>query len=191
MAGVGTLMQITAVDQDRNLFHVTDLMPELLVEQILQTPWLSLDYTLEEGNRELRKRINNNQLSWINGWHESIKSQWDHIAEQTGCEHLKYLDTGFWIDMAAYTCPLHTDGELPGAMQLYWVGSSPDIGTTWYQYKDPDRIRHAFEFVTNTGYIMINTPDSLGYRKLQWHGMLSPVPDNSFRVSSYSWLVAK
>ena len=57
MAGVGTLMQITAVDQDQNLFHVTDLMPKSLVEQILQTPWLSLDYTLEEGNRELRKRL--------------------------------------------------------------------------------------------------------------------------------------
>ena len=191
MAGTGTLMQITAVDQDRNLFRVTDLMPESLVEQILQTPWLSLDYTLEEGNRELRKRIDNNQLSWISSWHESIKSQWDRIAEQTGCEHLKYLDTGFWIDMATYTCPLHTDGELPGAMQLYWIGSSTDIGTTWYHYKDPDHIRHAFEFVTNTGYIMINTPDSSGYRKLQWHGMLTPVPANSFRVSSYSWLIAK
>jgi hypothetical protein len=99
--------------------------------------------------------------------------------------------TGFWIDMPTYTCPIHTDGELPGAIQMYWIGASQDLGTTWYYYKDQHSVRHSFKFEPNTGYIMINNPDPDGYRKLQWHGMLTPVPDNSFRVSSYSWLVNK
>jgi hypothetical protein len=189
-------MQITPVDQDHNLFAVTDLIPQSLVDKILQTPWLSLTYHMEPSNRNLRRRVHNNQLSWIDEWHKCIDWAWDSIVSQTGCDHLEYFNldgsaTGFWIDMPTYTCPMHTDGELPGAIQMYWLGPSEDLGTTWYHYKDQNAVRHSFKFRPNTGYIMINQPNSDGYRKLQWHGMLQPVPDNSFRVSSYSWLANK
>jgi hypothetical protein len=185
-------MQITPVDQDHNLFEISNLIPQPLVDKVLQTPWIDLTYSLEDGNRELRRRIHNDQLPWINEWHDCIRKQWDNIVQQTGCDHLTYSDTGFWIDEATYTCPIHTDGELPGAIQLYWVGESKDTGTTWYRYRGhPDKIRHSCKFITNTGYMMINKPEPNGYRKLQWHGMLTPVPDNSIRVSSYSWLTIK
>ena len=187
-------MQITPVDRDHNLFAITDLIPQEIVEKITQTPWLSLKYQLEEGNRNLRRRIFNDQLSWINEWHDCIMQAWTAIEKETKCVHLECQNTdstGFWIDMPTYTCPMHTDGELPGAIQMYWISSCQDLGTTWYHYKDPNMIRHSFEFKPNTGYIMINQPNRDGYRKLQWHGMLTPVPDNSFRVSSYSWLANK
>ena len=196
MARAGILMQITPVDQDNNLFAVTDLMPQSLVDKITQTPWLRLTYNIEPSNRDLRRRVHNSQLSWIDEWHKCIDRVWDNIVSQTGCNHLDYFNldgsaTGFWIDMPTYTCPMHTDGELPGAIQMYWIGPSEDLGTTWYHYNDQHTTRHSFKFKPNTGYIMINQPDATGYRKLQWHGMLTPVPDNSFRVSSYSWLANK
>jgi hypothetical protein len=189
-------MQITPVDHDSNLFAVTEMISQSLVDKILQTPWLSLTYHVEPSNRDLRRRVHNSQLSWINEWHECIDQAWETIVAHTGCDHLEYFNldgsaTGFWIDMPTYTCPMHTDGELPGAIQMYWIGPNEDLGTTWYHYKDADRVRHSFKFKPNTGYIMINRPDLTGYRKLQWHGMLTPVPDNSFRVSSYSWLANK
>jgi hypothetical protein len=184
-------MQITPVDQDNNLFAVTDLIPQSLVDKITQTPWLALEYTLEEGNINLRRRVLDNQLPWVNEWNDCMTQAWYTIERKTDCSHLTYAGSGFWIDMPTYTCPLHTDGELSGSIQMYWVGNTLDIGTTWYHYKDPDKIRHAFKFVPNTGYIMINNLEFSGYRKLQWHGMLTPVPDNSFRVSSYSWLAKK
>lgn len=191
MAGASFPMQITPVDQDGNLFAVSEMIPQSLVDQILQTPWLDLQFSLEEGNRNLRRRIDDNELPWIREWHDCVSDLWHTLQQSTGCKHLKYIDTGFWVDMPTYTCPLHTDGELPGSMQMYWVGSTSDIGTTWYHYKDPDKIRHRFEFIVNTGYLMINQPEANGYRKLQWHGMLTPVPENSFRVTSYSWLTDK
>ena len=196
MARTGIPMQITPVDQDNNLFEIINLVPQSLVEKITQTPWLSLLYHMEPSNRDLRRRVNNNQLSWIDEWHECIDQAWPDIVKATGYDHLEYLNldgsaTGFWIDMPSYTCPMHTDGELPGAIQMYWISPSQDLGTTWYHYKDSNTIRHSFEFKPNTGYIMINQLNPNGYRKLQWHGMLTPVPDNSFRVSSYSWLSNK
>jgi hypothetical protein len=45
--------------------------------------------------------------------------------------------------------------------------------------------------VPNTGYIMINQPDETGYRKLLWHAMLTEVPEDSFRLTSYSWMTPK
>ena len=196
MARTGIPMQVTPVDQDNNLFEIVNLVPQSLVNKITQTPWMSLQYKLEEGNRGLRKRVHNNQLPWIDEFHACVDQAWETIVTHTGCDHLEYFNldgsaTGFWIDESDYTCPIHTDGELPGSIQMYWVGASTDLGTTWYQHKDHNAIRHQFEFKPNTGYIMINKPESNGYRKLQWHGMLTPVPDNSFRVSSYSWLANK
>ena len=192
MARTGIPMQITAVDQEHNLFAIIDLVPQSLVDKILETDWLSLEHTLTEGNRLLRRQVQNNQLPWIDEWHDCMRQSWQSIVEQTTCNHLNYADTGFWIDMPTYTCPIHTDGELPGSIQMYWIGADTNIGTTWYHHKNQlDQTRHVFKFIPNTGYIMINQPEPNGYRKLQWHGMLTPVPDNSFRVSSYSWLTNK
>ena len=197
MARISIPMQIAPIDQDNNLFEIINLIPQSLVEKITQTPWLNLEYTLEDGHKKLRRRINKDrQLPWIDEFHACIDQAWETIVKHTGCDHLEYLNldgsaTGFWIDMPTYTCSIHTDGELPGAIQMYWIGASEDLGTTWYHYNDPITIRHSFEFKPNTGYIMINQQNPNGYRKLQWHGMLTPVPDNSFRVSSYSWLTNK
>jgi hypothetical protein len=82
---------------------------------------------------------------------------------------------------------MHTVGEMPGAMQMTWLGNS-NLGTTFYHYKNPSTVRHQFTVAPNTGYIMINRPQTNGYRKLQWHAMLNPVPNNQYRVSSYSWI---
>jgi hypothetical protein len=80
---------------------------------------------------------------------------------------------------------MHTDGEMPGSMQLNWIGTG-DLGTAFYWYKDPAAIRYQTTFEPNTGYIMINSSDDTGYRPLMWHAMLNPVPANSFRLTSYS-----
>jgi hypothetical protein len=35
---------------------------------------------------------------------------------------------------------------------------------------------------------MINRANQNGYRNLLWHGMLEPVPRNTFRLTSYTWI---
>jgi hypothetical protein len=78
---------------------------------------------------------------------------------------------------------------MPGAIQITWTGHN--LGTAFYHYNNPAALRYQVEAVPNAGYLIINNADSTGYRKLQWHGMLTPVPANSLRVSSYSWLTTK
>ena len=79
MARTGIPMQITAVDQDHNLFAIIDLVPQSLVDKILETDWLSLEHTLTEGNRLLRRQVQNNQLPWIDEWHDCMRQSWQSI----------------------------------------------------------------------------------------------------------------
>jgi len=190
MAGTGTLMQITAVDQDHNLFRVTDVFPHSLVQQILATDWAILPWQRQEGQESwARRRIDNRSLVWHQTWDQCCEELWPKIGAALGKHIDRYQGTAWWVDEPGFVCDMHTDGEMPGAMQMTWIGH--DLGTAFYHYKDTAAVRHQFAVEPNTGYIMINNADPMGYRKLQWHGMLTPVPADSLRVSSYSWITTK
>jgi hypothetical protein len=178
-------MQITAVDQDRNLFHVTGGFPQDLVQKVLETDWANLPWRPQGGHRK-RRLVENLSLEWNQEWHQYCEELWPKIGTAVNRSVSQYTGTAWWIDEPGFTCNIHTDGEMPGAIQMTWIGEN--LGTTFYHYKDPKQIRHQFTAESNAGYLMINNPDSTGYRRLQWHGMLTPVPANSIRVSSYSWL---
>jgi len=187
MAGVGVPMQVTPVDQDNNLFAITDVFPQPLVDQIISTDWATLPWQRQEG-QELwsRRRIDNAALSWGHEWDQICQQLWPIIGHAIGYKVQNYQGTAWWMDEPGFTCSMHTDGEMPGAMQMTWIGAV-NLGTAFYHYKRPDALRHQFEVLPNTGYVMINRPTD-GYRKLQWHAMLNPVPADQFRLSSYSWI---
>jgi hypothetical protein len=182
-------MKITPVDQESNLYHVENLMPESLVEKILATPWLDLPWSVQPGQQALRRRkINNDSIPWLLEWDLACHSVLPDIARAIGHRLDNYTGTAWWLDEPGFVCPLHTDGEIPGAIQLFWIGARIDLGTTFYWYKDRASKRYQFPMQLNTGYVMINKPNQDGYRNLLWHGMLEPVPRNTFRLTSYSWI---
>ena len=187
MARTGIPMQITPVDQDHNLFAVTDVFPQTLVDQIISTDWLALSWQRQEG-QELwsRRRIDNAALAWGHEWDQICQQLWPVLGQAIGYKMANYQGTAWWVDEPGFTCAMHTDGEMPGAMQMTWIGDV-NLGTAFYHYKRPDALRHQFKVLPNTGYVMINRPSD-GYRKLQWHAMLNPVPADQFRLSSYSWI---
>jgi len=181
-------MQITPVDQDNNLFYISDVFPQSLVDQIISTDWMSLPWQRQEGQESwARRRIENQALTWNSEWDSYCEQLWPKIADSIGFKVLGYQGTAWWVDEPEFICTMHTDGEMPGAMQMTWIGNK-NLGTAFYYYKNLDSLRHQFVVNPNTGYIMINRPQLNGYRKLQWHAMLNPVPNNQFRVSSYSWI---
>lgn len=186
MAGVGIFMQVTAVDQDCNLFLIEDIFPQALVDQILSTPWLDLPWQRQEG-QELwhRRRIIDSSLPWLSQWNQCCQDLWPNISKFIGYDMTQYQGTAWWVDEPGFTCSMHTDGEMPGAMQITWVGDS-NLGTEFYHFKNKNHLRYKFTPKANQGYIMINRPDHTGFRKLQWHAMLVPV--QQYRVSSYSWI---
>ena len=190
MARTGIPMQITAVDSEHNLFCVQDVFSSELVDQILATPWMDIAWQEHiPGQFRPRRKIQNSALPWIKEWDAACEKLWPTLETILKTKLLVYHGTAWWLDEPNYINELHTDGNLPGAMQLFWVGALPTLGTAFYHYKRPDCIRHQFIMAPNSGYIMLNPADSNGFKKLLWHGMLTPVPKNTFRLTSYTCLI--
>jgi len=178
-------MNIQPVDSTNNLFSIVDVVPDDLVKQIVNTDWMSLDYTrglLQE--TWPRRRITDSAIPWLDQWETHLRSVWDQIIHSIQSDppvqYLGYGSTAWWVDEPGFDCAMHTDGELPGTMQLYWIGDD-DQGTGFYHSNNVKDLRHQFEFVPNRGYIAVRDP--------QWHAMLKTVRPGQFRVSSYSWIV--
>lgn len=185
-------MQITPVDRAHDLFAIIDLVPQSLVDKILETDWLNMPWQRQEGQESWpRRRIDNRALLWISEWDQYLEQHIADIEQGIGRKLNGYQGTAWWLDEPGFTCAMHTDGELPGAMQLTWIGADSRLGTAFYHYKNDETLRYQFPMQPNSGYIMINTLDSCGTRHLQWHAMLTPVPINTFRLCSYSWLSEK
>lgn len=188
MARIGQTMQITPVDNENNLFKVENAFPQELVDKVMQTPWLDLEWDRQEGQESWpRRRIRENSIPWINEWHTYLIQKWQEISKTIGVKTQYYYGTAFWLDEPGFVCSMHTDGELPSSLHLTWFGS----GTTFYWYNDPDTVRYQVPSQPNAGYIMVNQLDEHGYRRLLWHAMPTPVPENSFRLTTYSWIIPK
>lgn len=181
-------MQVTAVDQENNLFRVEHAVTSSLADKVLATNWLALPWERQQG-QELwaRKRVVDSAIPWINEWHACLEQAWPGLEQQLGIAIQPYQGTAFWIDEPGFTCSMHTDGEMPGSLHLTWQGPS----TTFYWYKDPSSVRYQVPSQPNSGYAMINQANHIGYRPLLWHAMLDPVPANSLRLTSYSWITPR
>jgi hypothetical protein len=186
-------MNIRPIDEHNNLFFIENLFPQNIVDAILKTDWLSLKWCRQEGQESwiFRKKIETENLPWIQAWDEHLIATLPTIENLIGKKFTGYQGTGWWLDEPGFLCPIHTDGEMPGALHLTWIGANDSLGTTFYHYKNEKFVRHKFQFISNSGYIMINTADKVAYRHLQWHGMLSTIPKNSYRLTSYTWLAEK
>jgi hypothetical protein len=174
-------MTITPVDKQYNLFLIEDIYPQDLIDQISQVDYMKYDWELQEG-----------QLDWprrkLLPHHDSILFELDKhlntvrfdIADSMNGHFPEYdCWSSFWLDYPPYTCKMHTDGDLPTAMQIYLLDSAePEHGTVFY---NPDEtIRYIFPYKVNTGYLMINGPD-------QYHGVPTVLPEGQLRLSSYTY----
>jgi len=182
-------MQITPVDEYHNLFEVRDIMSPALVEKVLSTAWLDLPWVRQEGQEQwLRRRILNDSIPWANEWTDHINIMWTKVSAAIGRKLELSYGTTWWLDEPGFTCGMHTDGELQGAMQMVWIAAHENLGTCFYHNKNGTPVRKQFLSVPNTGYIMVNFPRPNGYTHLHWHAMLNRVPTGSFRLSSYTLL---
>lgn len=177
-------MIIEPIDSERRLFAIRDILSLDLVEQLQQLDWLDLPFGSQPGQETWPRRLlePNPTLTKIT---EQLYNHIQELGNACGVE-FKYPSTGWWLDEPGFTVSIHTDGHLPCSMQIFWVMPTEQHGTVFYNSKVPKDIRFAPKGIPNTGYIMLNLPDSNGAQPLHWHGMLNPVPKDTFRVCSYT-----
>jgi hypothetical protein len=174
-------MKITAVDTQKNLFVVEDFYPAELLDRFLATDHLLTAHKKEAMQNDWpRRRLVKEPDSIYELFDNYVKSRTEEIGKIIGIS-LMGSDTGFWLDEPGFCMNSHVD-IVQVAMQVYLNHNDPLLGTVFY---NPDcSVRHKPNYKINTGYIMINNPN-------QFHGMGVPVPKDTYRISSYSWLHPK
>lgn len=178
------MSRIQPIDEDGRLWSVEDLLPSEELADILSTPWHDLAWSPSGGQESWPRR----QVNWNDPTAQRlgqyINAQLPAINHALGTEF--QLSGGhFWIDQPGFCVPLHTDGHVPNAMQLYWTVPGADWGTGFYSYKSTNSLLYQYQSRPNTGYIMLNHLAADGSQPLLWHAMLNPVPLGTIRVTSY------
>lgn len=87
------------------------------------------------------------------------------ISEAIG-HQVDFQHCNMWEDGTEYIIPPHVDNDsIRVAIQVYLNDADEDCGTSIYSSQNTEIYK--FPFISNTGYIMHNTPTS-------WHGMMTP-----------------
>lgn len=179
-------MNIYPVDETKRLFRVENILPEYLYSRLLgKVAWQDIPYGKQPGQESWPRRLLNSDMGILAEVNETIMTLKDEIGKCCGVS-FNYASTGWWYDEPGFTVSIHTDGELPSSMQIFWVMPTDRHGTKFYTHRDGKEVRYAPPALSNTGYIMLNKPNQDGSQPLHWHGMLVPVPQNTFRVCSYT-----
>jgi hypothetical protein len=176
-------MTIQPYDQVNDLFLITDFYPQDLLDQFILTDHLLAPYKKEDWQAEYpRRRLIHEPDSVYQAIDDYTKSQLLKVANAIGLE-LMACDTGFWLDEAGFYMAPHLDNDgVKVSMQIYLNNNDPKLGTVFYN--QDKTVRYRPEYKVNTGYLMINNPHQL-------HGMGVPVPQGTYRISSYTWFYPK
>jgi hypothetical protein len=179
-------MKITPIADSDRLFSIENILPDNLVQQMLNLEWMKLPWERQPGQEHWpRRKIITTSCLQLVQYTEIIDSQITQIAEKIN-QPLGIGHTTWWLDEPGFHVPIHMDNVgLQSAMQMFWIAPGPDYGTAFYHSNNQKDIWNKFKFQANTGYIMVNQPkERVGDRP--WHGMLNTLPDNTYRVTSYT-----
>jgi len=173
-------MTITAIDAKHDLFLVENLFPDDLLAKLSSVSLLDLPYKKETWQEEYSRRRLQSNIVFLE-LENFIKSNLQYINDYTGMQATTCA-TGFWLDEPGFTMNSHVDNSnVYASMQIYLLGiNSPG---TRFNNKTGSK-RYCFNFIPNTGYLMINNPD-------QYHEVAGTVPDFTYRLCSYTWFFPK
>jgi len=181
-------MIIEPVDNIPDLFRVENVLPDELIERINQLPWLDHPWEEQDMQADWKRRkllpYVGSPLSEVDTYFNSRFLTYVESVTKVVFEYKKAWSS-FWLDYEGFSCSIHEDGAEREynplmAMQIYLTDSDYELGTVFYNDAQGTKIRYAFPYKRNTGYLMLNHPG-------HWHGMLNEVPAGHLRLSSYTY----
>jgi hypothetical protein len=180
-------MRLTPIDSDQHLWAAAQVFPPEIATVINSITWgTQPGQQLKEIGRGLRRSV-------------TYEPERDQAIDQYARQHLvpaiqqqcgiefTELATGFnlqvWIDLPGFRPHMHTDGDKPSALQVYWTPEADtSLGTAFYTTSNRSTREHYFASEPNTGYLLLNTHEP---RRLLWHDMERHVPVDIERMCLY------
>jgi len=175
-------MKITPIDNKPNLFFIKNLIPDELLDELSTINLMELPFAKLKGQENWKRRtLEVESHSVFDKIFWCIDSQRELISSSIGL-NIAYASPNYWLDLEGMTVGTHIDNPNVNVVMQLYLSDCDNAGTNFYNVKDSEieirddeqkwwynnttvepRLRHAFECVKNTGYIMIND-------KTQLHG---------------------
>ena len=179
------------------LFQVENVFDENIMQLVNAIDWTSLSWHRGLGQESWNRRRIDANINEV----KTLSSMMVPFIEQIN--DILNIDIDpecviWWLDEPGFTCGTHIDEFLPKTIQLYMISPNENLGTSFYNTVNRDdltmiewmsKIEQSllvkFKSIPNTGYVMLNYPETDGTTPLLWHNMNVPVPENSIRLSCY------
>ena len=193
------MINIIAVDDRKDLFAVKDLITDELMNELSKVELKDISWTKMEWQEDWKRRkLEVESDSVFKQIEKEINSQAKLIGAVIG-RTINNISVTFWLDLPGFTVTPHIDNpKVDNALQLY-LKDCNNAGTSFYNPKDseietkddeqfwhyigdkvPSSLRHTFNCVKNTGYIMLNNEKQL-------HGVPTTLDKDDLRLSAYCY----
>lgn len=181
------------------LFQVENVFDEKIMQLVNSINWSSLPWQRGLGQESWNRRRIDANINEV----KILSSMMVPFIEQINDTLNIDVDpkcVSWWLDEPGFTCGTHIDEFLPKTIQLYMICPNENVGTSFYNNVPRDestvewmsKIEQStlikFKSIPNTGYVMLNYPETDGTTPLLWHNMNVPVPENSIRLSCYYYM---
>jgi hypothetical protein len=179
---INTYMIIKSIDEKCNLFSVENIYSHKLINEIQTLDLINYPYEQVIWQEAVpRRKLNFDKFDTLARIDEELASKIEIISKEIGIE-IKGFGTSVWLDLSQFNMAIHEDNQaIKVSMQVYLLPNINELGTKFYYTDNRNDLRYDFPYKVNTGYIMINVPG-------QFHGVPTPVPNGTFRCSSYTYL---
>jgi hypothetical protein len=201
-------MNIIAIDDRKDLFQIKDVISNETMDKLSKVELEDISWTKQEWQEHWKRRkLHVAPDSIFEQIEKEINSQSKLIGAVIG-RTINNISVNFWLDLPGFTVTPHIDNPLvDNALQLY-LKDCNNAGTVFYNIEkdeietrddaqrwhyitksDPRKtqkqncnisLRHTFDCVKNTGYIMLNN-------KLQLHGVPTTLGKDDLRLSAYCY----
>jgi hypothetical protein len=190
-------MEIKAIDSREDLFQIKDVLSNEIMDKLSKVELEDVYWKRAEWQDDKERRLLDVKPGSIfEQIEKEINSQRESIGKSIG-RNIKNITAIFWLDTPGFHFPLHIDNPIIKiAFQLY-LKDCDGAGTIFYTPKDSEieirddaqhwhfvgkskdaPLRHAFNCVKNTGYIMLNDYNQL-------HGVPITLGKDNLRLSAY------
>jgi hypothetical protein len=191
-------MNIVAIDDRKDLFQIKDVISNETMDKLSKVELEDISWTKQEWQEHWKRRkLHVAPDSIFEQIEKEINSQSKLIGAVIG-RTINNISVNFWLDLPGFTVTPHIDNPaVDVAFQLY-LKDCDNAGTVFYNIEEdeieirddaqkwhyfgdevPSSLRHTFNCVKNTGYIMLNNEKQL-------HGVPTTLGKDDLRLSAYS-----
>lgn len=176
-------MQIVPVNQSNRLFSISHAISQETLDKINSIDWLAHPYKKDDhwvADSVFRRRVldKSDLQHTVDLTMQTVIGTINNLCKSD----YKIALSSWYLCEPGFQCDMHTDGQKPNVLIMYWITPGQQYGTTFYNSRNWNDIHHEFYGIPNTGFFANYEPEPGSPWPEMWHAAMLPVPPNTYRL---------